>query len=557
MSRRIAFICYGKSKNFINKGWDNLNSLVNNVQKVSDYLQKHGNWEIEPFSLQNNDTISNKLSTLKNNNVTEVLLYYTGHGGTSDNKYCLVGEDNEEILLDNILHPIRRSENHINFAVIIDACQSGKILKDVVPKENIDFLTSTSSLLQEEKEFDGKWMSVFSYHFCECIRNNIDKNLSLNNIVQYFDDNQLINNPQNLKLSTKFSKTITITYPIQQDKLKELKQDLKVRISDVDKLKRYVTNLLPFDNIDLPDDFDDIVDHLYKHSEVFLCFLKQLSGNNIEIHFKKFQREFNCSDEKLEQLSYMKIDMEQQRENFLIELSPNNGDKTLTDVNIWIDAKPYPTSKYQNTIDLTDDKEVKNFVDDILKQINTSRDEVFLEFIIPFELFDVDFLNWESTDGDIILGETYIIVRRLKERMEKSRTNDTSLKEWRKFWKYYKAKAEITLPNCRKIIQNNNYKDIVFRHFKNTPYLRLDNVLNSENIYNRLLRQVACIVLAPTKNDNNNPYSNEKEKAKKLKELVEISLETFEEEVPYLLVWDNPNRIIYRYKNQDKSLKQG
>jgi hypothetical protein len=75
-----------------------------------------------------------------------------------------------------------------------------------------------------------------------------------------------------------------------------------------------------------------------------------------------------------------------------------------------------------------------------------------------------------------------------------------------------------------------------------------------------LIEESACIVLAPLKSckaDMIDSLCDEIKNKKKLKELVDIGRLTLKRDIPYILIWDNPNRIIKRYKYQNESLKQG
>ncbi len=330
--------------------------------------------------------------------------------------------------------------------------------------------------------------------------------------------------------------------------LKNLKQVLKDCVS-IEELKLYATNLLNFNSIHLPDDFDSIVDHLYDHRKPLLCLLKQLDDNRLAIILKKLQKELHISDSKLENFDCMKKDMRRKRCNLLITLEPENDNIEHTKVEIWKDEKPYPYSVYQGKINLSNEKNPTGLVDEIFKHITVSSNNVLIEFIIPYELQNIDFSIWHDSRGSN-LGRKFKIVRRLSERMEKSRTDDNAYEDWKKFWEWYQNKKSEKLKKLAIPVKNKN--DIFFSDFEEKPYIKCKNPIDSEEMYKAILDETACIVLAPLKENNTvKQLCSKIDKKDKLENLIKASFRSLRDEVPYLLIWDNLNRIPKRYRHKN------
>ena len=545
MVKRIAFVCRGKSKDFKDKGWSTLDSLQTNVKKVSNALKKYGRWDVEPFALDNSDTVSKKIKSLENSRDTEVLFYYTGHGKkTTDGEYILVGETTESILFDNITKIMRLEKGLINFTVIIDACHSGEVLEDFKIKHNIEFLSSTGSFKQFEKKFGNDTMSSLSYHLCTYLRENEQENITLEDIHTCFAGKEPEQNARHLKVTDRFLNKTIISYPSQQEKLKELKDDL-AKILSLDKLRLYATNLLTFDYIDLPETFDEIVDYLYRHRQPLLCMLKNLNHSTLALHMQKLQDELHYSDEDIKQFDCMKKDMKKQKCNLLIVLNPADDKIETTEVEIWEYKKPDAELLYADTVNLKDNVQL---IDEIFRHVKISRTDVLLEFIIPQELMNQNIGSWKNSEG-VSLKERFNIVRRLYERIEKSRLRQSTMKEWKEFWGYYRNKAEEILPACAT-------DRIDFYELEEKPYIKLTERLESEGIYKKLIDESACIVLAQMPNGNISDIDTlccEINKTqRKLKELVNMSFRSSRIGISYLLIWDNPNRIPPKNKNENQ-----
>ena len=337
--------------------------------------------------------------------------------------------------------------------------------------------------------------------------------------------------------------------------LDDLKKTLK-RLVSKEELKLYATNLLNFSSIHLPDDFDSIVDHLYDHRKPLLCLLKQLDDNRLAIILKKLQNELHISDSELENFDCMKKDMRRKRCNLLITLEPENDNNEHTKVEIWKDEKPYPYSVYQGEINLSNEKNPTGLVDEIFKHITVSSNDVLIEFIIPYELRNIDFSIWHNSRGSN-LGRKFKIVRRLSERMEKSRTDDNAYEDWKTFWEWYQNKKSEKLKKLAIPVKNKN--DIFFSDFEEKPYIKCKNPIDSEEMYKAILDETACIVLAPLKEGNTvKQLCSKIGKKDKLENLIKVSYRSLRDEIPYLLIWDNPNRIPKRYRhNNTKTSTEG
>ncbi len=335
--------------------------------------------------------------------------------------------------------------------------------------------------------------------------------------------------------------------------LEELTQTLK-QIITLEQLKLYATNLLSFSTIHLPEDFDSIINQLYDFRYPLLCLLKQLDDNRTGLILKKLQEELHISDSDLEKSDCMKIDMKLDRCNLLITLEPENGDTEHTKVEIWRfkEYLSHPQSVYGPVeIDLSTKENPTGLVDEIFKIITkASRNNVLIEFIIPYELQDIDFASWYNSNNGRI-GRRFKIARRISERLEKSRIDNSAYEDWKQFWDWYKEKRLSKLKEL--VIPVSNKDDIYFDDFEEKPYIKCENIIDFE-LYKGFIEESACIILASFNKDSNISelcsMINEEEK---LEGLIKASSKASRNQIPYLLIWDNPNRIPLRNQNKKTS----
>jgi len=107
MATRKAFIFRGGDK--INSTDKPLQYLDSSLSKLKTTLQEYGKWEVESFVLRSSDDISDKLSSIVDNEDNEILLFYTGHGVPQPHgRYALIRDNYNEVLFDNIINPINK-----------------------------------------------------------------------------------------------------------------------------------------------------------------------------------------------------------------------------------------------------------------------------------------------------------------------------------------------------------------------------------------------------------------------------------------------------------------
>ena len=166
MPLRKAFIFRGGDR--IEKHHDPLNYLDKSVEKLKTTLQEYGKWEVDDFVLKSSDDISDRLDGIEDSKENEILIFYVGHGLYKDKtkKYYLIGQNCKNIILDNIISPIKEP-HYTRFTLIIDACYSNEAIKFVPKAENIDMLTSVfDGKAYENDDFEA---TSFVHHFCESI----------------------------------------------------------------------------------------------------------------------------------------------------------------------------------------------------------------------------------------------------------------------------------------------------------------------------------------------------------------------------------------------------
>lgn len=162
---RKAFVFRGGDKI---KPHDNpLHYLDSSIDKLTNTLREHGEWEAENFVLKSSDDVALRLRDIEDNETNEILIFYTGHGVPQpDNRYALIGDSCNEILFDNIINPINKF-TQTRFILIIDACHSSEVEKSIPRVDNIEIVTSvTKGLAYEDGLFES---STFVYYFIQAI----------------------------------------------------------------------------------------------------------------------------------------------------------------------------------------------------------------------------------------------------------------------------------------------------------------------------------------------------------------------------------------------------
>ena len=214
MAIRKAFVFRGGDR--IKPTHEPLKYLNNSIAKVKTTLQKYGEWEVDDFVLKSSDDISNKLSSIEDNQDNEVLLFYTGHGVSKDKtkKYYLIGKDYKEILFDNIITPLQEFY-HTRFTLIIDACFSNEAIKFAPNADNIELVTSVFSGFAYESEDNQS--TNFVHYFCDSIKNTtlaFDKPVYLKDICEnIFKDEEKKQKPVLAPtLKTQYTNSIIIAY---------------------------------------------------------------------------------------------------------------------------------------------------------------------------------------------------------------------------------------------------------------------------------------------------------------------------------------------------------
>jgi len=198
---RVALISSGKP--------NGLQYLRNNKKKLKESLTQHG-WETREFLFQNLNSLEKVLDEYRNDNIEELLFFYTGHGETSGRRNLLKLQlESGNIDVNTIIDLI--FENKPNkYAIILDACYSGTI-DDIEFEYDTEFLFSSS---EDEQSYEEKNLesSIFTHYFCELL-NSKQKNITLEKIKNYIEkktskqhakyisiDSQIILNKQSIDL---------------------------------------------------------------------------------------------------------------------------------------------------------------------------------------------------------------------------------------------------------------------------------------------------------------------------------------------------------------------
>lgn len=536
MSKRVAYIFKG-CELFDNTS-EPLKHLDNNVEKIKEALENIGGWKVTSFDLETSKTLHDALkSVIDNTEIEEFLFYYTGHGKGHDEGYYLIGEEDKNI---NLLDAFSLNEFYSQkVSIVVDACESHHLINKWDNRRPYEILVATKSGLAYEGNLSD--MSDFSHEFCRLLI-GLSKESGTG---VYLEDIQ-----KEMKFSTKQEaehicvkerfRSIIVNQEVSSEKinLTSLQINLKKVISDDGTLRLYANNLLSkyLNKVNLPEmNYDEIVEHLYDLRQPILCLLHNLNSDILEQNFNALKLEFIehntnecCSLES----------MEKDELNLLINFEVEDEDLSRTKVTIWKYEEPYAIDVKDLEVDLTKDENPIALVDAIFSLVNVSEDNVLLEFILPFELIDIDISSWQNLYEENLV-ETFRVVHRLSERIERCRNDIRKMESWNKFWQYYKNNQDKTLDAT----QLPREKSIRFLHLKNTPYIFLDEQL-SIGEYGKILNTSASIVYSPIGDDREDFLKkNINIKEELLKDLVEKNFELFCD-IPHVLIWDNPSRQI-------------
>lgn len=163
MSERIALICKGfKSL----KDSNDLKYLDNSVGEVVKVLDSY--WDVQkPYIVNDTGGLKNKIESF-GEDFSEFLFYYIGHGVVENNKFYIVGHDNDRIHLKDIL--LLTEQWNKKVTIILDACYSGQFINEWDNKVKYEILSSSDT--QVAYEDPTYKMAFFTYNFCSAIERN-------------------------------------------------------------------------------------------------------------------------------------------------------------------------------------------------------------------------------------------------------------------------------------------------------------------------------------------------------------------------------------------------
>jgi len=180
MSKQVALICKGfKSL----EGSNDLEYLDNSVKEIATVLD--GYWSVEePYLVSDTGALKSKIENL-GEDFDEFLFYYVGHGIVENDKFYIVGSDNDRINLKDIL--LLTEQWNKKVTIVLDACYSGQFINEWDNKIKYEIFTaSDTKVAYEDPTYE---MAFFTYNFCRAIqKNNQYEELSVENIYDEIND---------------------------------------------------------------------------------------------------------------------------------------------------------------------------------------------------------------------------------------------------------------------------------------------------------------------------------------------------------------------------------
>ncbi|MCH9740664.1 MAG: caspase family protein [Epsilonproteobacteria bacterium] len=542
--KNIAFVYSGVA--------NGLESLQHNRNTVSSIFSTSSLWE-EPINreLKSLKEITSDLKLYKDETIDNLLFFYTGHGakkGIKRDELHLELEDdktrNIQEVVGEIFEVFKGSDKFPNrIAIVLDACYSGTLIENNNPfTGSFEILTSAGFREKGTEKNDNSTLSLFTDAFCEAIENLTkgSKEVTLYEVSRVIKGSDYTKESGYSYPRTK-NGMMTIVEHNTTNLLENLTKDLKVYFQEhcnsTSLLEAYTKNLLDFSSKTVPNEFDEIVKYLFeKHKQILISLLVQLDDSTLDSYIDDLLKVLRKTREDIKSFASMKIDMFQQRSNLLITLKPN-GKNALGDVEVQIfeykQGKVEPQESCR--VDLTKESGKTQLVDTVLNSVSLSRRNVLLEFIVPFELLKEDISSWKGSEGRELTAK---IVKRLQKRIETIRVQPNIQEEWKDVWSFYRNRASLPIDEVMT-------DEIDFDELEDRPYVRLTQSLSFKE-YHDLIKESACIVLAPLKDEQIEIVNSvcQSLEGTEFRNLLKESSKKFKKaEVPYLLIWDNPNRL--------------
>ena len=351
MSKQIALICKGfKSL----EGSNDLKYLDNSVNEVSTVLNTYWKME-EPYIISDTGALKNKITSFRED-FDEFLFYYVGHGVVENDKFYIVGSENDRINLKDIL--LLTEQWNKKVTIVLDACYSGQFINEWDNKIKYEIFTSSNTkVAYEDPTYE---MAFFTYNFCRAIqKNNQYENLSVENI--YNEINDIVATRQRCTHHRVKSYGHISNVMSQCNKIYSISQGLAE----------------PIKKIKLP-----------KLNQIFLIF------NEDNISKRKYQVEGH-------------IQYEDDFENDLIEF-------TFTDI--------------------YDELQQENFIQKLVDEFD---ENVTVHFIVPPELFLLNFKQWKHNGNELV--KRYHLLLHNKDRYNsKNRKYKNMIDSWQVLFEAHK-----------------------------------------------------------------------------------------------------------------------
>ena len=372
---KVAFIVSGFP--------DELKYLENNREKVAEKLKEHG-WHVKAFIFESQTTLNAYIEELKDKQIEDFILFYTGHGDTSNQDSVLTLKLNNGTLIDiNSLYDYYLSKiNRKKLSIVLDACYSGNLNEQKI-RDDMEYLSSSDF---DEQSFECSTLeqSYFSYYFCEAI-DKLEGEITLDDIKDYINDKVENQTPKHYsfdskmiiadKILQKAKDDIHAPYKHIIDYINQKNITIKTLLESV---KKYV-DLKMYGALSKYEDIQKFVIHL-SSIDAFYCVIRDI-----------FKNDNDNVNEWLEQNSKpcQEIQSFGEPQVVIIFNSKNDGmkyDITFASVNL-------PNSSNENySYDLADESSKNEFIEKMMSYIQHNP---IVDLVLPVEFMNEDINLWE------------------------------------------------------------------------------------------------------------------------------------------------------------------
>ena len=405
---KVAFIVSGFP--------DKLNYLENNREKVAEKLKEYG-WHVKAFIFENQATLNSCIEELKEKQIEDFILFYTGHGDTSNQDSVLTLKLNDETSIDiNSLYRDYLSKiNPKKLSIVLDACYSGNFEGQKI-RDNMEYLCSSDF---DEPSFECSTLeqSYFSYYFCEAIDQQ-DGEITLDRIRDYINNKVENQTPKHYSFNSKMIIANKPLYKKYEDILnsQETKNIKKLlEHADIENLQKIAYSYLPTNRIGtLPNNISSIIDALLNIGKLengsipAICFFNDLNTSQYNVMLDEYlqylKRHWNIST------IYCESNPIVDECSLIIDIDFKDGQNDKYEISVW----KYANGKIESKEDIGGVFDIKTFLDkvfDLSVKLNIIYKNIYLEIVLPDKLLTDKLCEWSDSRGIRLIQKSKYLQR--------------------------------------------------------------------------------------------------------------------------------------------------